>query len=61
MLRIRNVGALVALVVMTSASVGAQEPVDLLHAVGTELAVSSAYRNLRQQVERLVDGNPESA
>ncbi|MCB9621916.1 MAG: hypothetical protein H6723_01105 [Sandaracinus sp.] len=44
-----------------TANVRAQEPVDLLHAVGTELAVSSAYRNLRQQVERLVDGNPESA
>lgn len=42
-------------------SVRAQEPVDLLHAVGTELAVSSAYRNLRQQVERLVDGDPTSA
>lgn len=39
----------------------AQEPVDLLHAVGTELAVSSAYRNLRQQVERLVDGDLTSA
>jgi hypothetical protein len=42
-------------------SARAQEPVDLLHAVGTELAVSSAYRNLRQQVERLVDGDPTSA
>ncbi|MCB9614131.1 MAG: hypothetical protein H6722_16965 [Sandaracinus sp.] len=50
-----------ACLLFATANVRAQEPVDLLHAVGTELAVSSAYRNLRQQVERLVDGNPESA
>jgi len=35
----------------------AQEPVDLLHAVGTELAVSTVYRNQRTQAERLVDGD----
>jgi hypothetical protein len=43
------------------ASTRAQAPVDLLHAVGTELAVSSAYRNQRPQVERLVDGDLTSA
>lgn len=37
------------------------EPVDLLHAVGTELAVSSAYRDSMQQVAHLVDGDLETA
>jgi hypothetical protein len=37
------------------------EPVDLLHAVATELAVSSAYRNQRAQVDSLVDGDPATA
>ena len=36
-------------------------PVDLLHAVGTELAVSSAYRDQGAQVARLVDGDPTTA
>ncbi len=39
----------------------AQEPVDLLRAVGTELAVSSVYRNQRVQAERLVDGDVAGA
>jgi hypothetical protein len=36
-------------------------PVDLLHAVGTELAVSSAYRDQGAQVGRLVDGELATA
>ncbi len=36
-------------------------PVDLLHAVGTELAVSSAYRDQASQVARLVDGDLATA
>jgi hypothetical protein len=39
----------------------AQEPVDLLHAVGTDVAVSSVYRDRQSQVERLVDGDPATA
>lgn len=54
-------GVLTGMSSMWTTRARAQEPVDLLHAVGSELAVSSAYRNLRQQVERLVDGDPESA
>jgi hypothetical protein len=41
-------------------AVRAQEPVDLLHAVGTELAVSTVYRDQRAQAERLVDGDVAS-
>ena len=36
-------------------------PVDLLHAVGTELAVSSVYRSQATQAARLVDGDLETA
>ncbi|MDQ3037650.1 MAG: discoidin domain-containing protein [Myxococcota bacterium] len=36
-------------------------PIDLLHAIATELAVSSAYRDQRAQAERLVDGDPTTA
>jgi len=40
----------------------AEEPaVDLLHAVATEVAVSSAYHDDATQVARLVDGSLESA
>ena len=37
------------------------EPVNLLRAVRTDLAVSSAYRDQLRQVRRLVDGDLESA
>jgi hypothetical protein len=37
------------------------EPVDLLHAIGTELAVSSAYRDQPSQVDHLVDGDATTA
>lgn len=36
-------------------------PIDLLHAVATDLAVSSAYRNQRAQADRLVDGDATTA
>ncbi|WP_157069555.1 NADase-type glycan-binding domain-containing protein [Sandaracinus amylolyticus] len=53
-------GVFAVLVVASTASAQTAS-VDLLRAVGTELAVSSAYRDQRAQVERLVDGDPTTA
>jgi hypothetical protein len=49
---------------LIAASTSAQTssaPVDLLHAVATDLAVSSAYRSEGAQVGRLVDGDTTTA
>lgn len=52
--------ALLVLGAIAPAGARAQE-LDLLHAVGTELAVSSTYRNQRAQADALVDGDLETA
>lgn len=56
-----TVAACVALSVSAATARAQSAEVDLLHAVATELAVSSAYRDQRAQVDRLVDGDPATA
>lgn len=50
-----------AWLVAASASAQPSEPVDLLHAVATDLAVSSVYRDQGAQAGRLVDQDPTTA
>ncbi len=50
-----------ALVALVAPATAAAEDVDLLHAVGTDLAVSSTYRNQRSQADALIDGDLETA
>lgn len=55
------VGVVVLAVLGPSVALAQTGPVDLLHAIGTDLAVSSAYRDQRAQAERLVDGDATTA
>ncbi|MBX7192711.1 MAG: hypothetical protein K1X94_11665 [Sandaracinaceae bacterium] len=50
-----------ALVAALAPTAAAAQDVDLLHAVGTDLAVSSTYRNQRSQADALIDGDLETA
>jgi hypothetical protein len=63
-MRVLSSHRLAALIVLLAAfgpTTAVAQDVDLLHAVGTDLAVSSTYRNQRGQADALIDGDLETA